>query len=330
MEARMSSHPNSPEMDALSREAIQAFDELNGGVHAGFRPAHAKGILLSGTFTPSPEVSSLTRAPHVSRPSIRVAVRFSDFAGIPTVADNETAHASPRGMATRFYLSEHQHTDIIAHSENGFPVRTAEEFVEFLHAIKASGPDAPHPTPVEKFFGSHPAALAFVQAPQPIPTSFARETFFGVSAYKFSNAQGVTKFGRYRIVPEAGGDYLDAASVAKQSPDFLFDELKSRIAREPVKMRILVQIAAEGDVTDDSTQHWPESRPFVDFGTLELNAVVEQNDEEQRRIIFDPIPRVDGIESSADPLLEPRAAIYLASGRRRRSAPQAQTAAGAD
>jgi catalase len=41
---------------------------------------------------------------------------------------------------------------------------------------------------------------------------------------------------------------------------------------------------------------------------------------EQKRIIFDPIPRVDGIDPSADPLLELRAAIYLLSGRRRRAA----------
>jgi catalase len=41
---------------------------------------------------------------------------------------------------------------------------------------------------------------------------------------------------------------------------------------------------------------------------------------QQKHIIFDPIPRVDGIEPSADPLLELRAAIYLLSGRRRRAA----------
>ena len=41
---------------------------------------------------------------------------------------------------------------------------------------------------------------------------------------------------------------------------------------------------------------------------------------QQKHIIFDPIPRVDGIEPSADPLLELRAAIYLLSGRRRRQA----------
>jgi catalase len=43
---------------ALSRETIEVFDKVNGGVHPGFRPAHAKGILLGGAFTPAPEAAS--------------------------------------------------------------------------------------------------------------------------------------------------------------------------------------------------------------------------------------------------------------------------------
>ena len=77
---------------ALSREAIEVFDKVNGGVHPGFRPAHAKGILLTGTFTPSPEAASLTRAPHLQRNSTPVTVRFSDATGIPTIADNDPQH----------------------------------------------------------------------------------------------------------------------------------------------------------------------------------------------------------------------------------------------
>lgn len=304
--------------DAFSRDALQAFDDLF-GFHPGFRPAHAKGILLSGVFTPSSAVGALTKAPHVSRPSIRIEARFSDGAGIPTVPDYDE-NASPRGLAVRFYLAEHVHTDIIAHSVNAFPTRTAEELVELIRAIAATRPDAPKPTPIEAFLGSHPAALAFVQAPKPIPTSFAREAFYAVNAYKFTNGDGVSKFGRYRIVPQDGSEYLDRSAAAKESPDFLFDEIKGRIARGSVKMRILVQVASEGDVVDDSTIQWPDDRPLVEFGSIELNELVPEGDAAQRQIIFDPIPRVDGIEPSGDPLLDPRASLYLASGHRRRAA----------
>jgi len=304
--------------DSVSRDALQAFDNLFGH-HPGFRPVHAKGILLSGTFTPSANVKELTKAPHVNRPSIPVAVRFSDFAGVPAIPDYDE-NASPRGFALRFYLAEHVHTDIIAHSVDAFPVRTVEEFLEFLRAIASSGPGAPKPSPIEAFLGAHPAALAFVQAPKPTPTSFARESFFSVSAYKFTNQQGASKFGRYRILPVEGNDYLEASAATKKNPNFLFDEIKDRIAHRPVKLRIQVQIAADGDVVDDSTVQWPAQRPVVEFGTVELNGQVPDEEAAQRQIIFDPIPRVDGIESSGDPLLDPRATVYLASGRRRRAA----------
>src|SRR5215472_6568712 len=305
---------------ALSQETIEAFDKVNGGVHPGFRPAHAKGILLRGSFTPSAEAAGLTRAPHIQRASTPVTARFSDFAGIPSVADNDLQNASPRGFALRFHLAEHVHTDIVGHSVDSFPVRTADEFLEFINALVATDPAGPHPHAIEQFLGKHPAALAFVQTPKPIPTSFARESYYAISAVRFTNAGGTSRYGRYRVLPVAGNEYLDDAGAAAQTPNFLLEEIGARVTREPVRFRILVQLAQDGDVTDDSTVRWPESRQLITFGEISLTAVAQNNAAEQQRIIFDPIPRVDGIEASADPLFEPRANIYLMSGRRRREA----------
>jgi catalase len=308
---------NSSELNNFSRNVLQAFDDLN-GLHPGFRPTHAKGILLSGVFTPSASVRQLTRAPHLQQEQTAVTVRFSDFGGIPTVADNDP-NASPRGMAIRFHLAEHVHTDIIAHSVDGFPTRTAEEFVDFLRAAGASGPDAPTPKPIETFLATHPAALRFVQTPQPLPSSFVKESFYAVNAYRFTNEAGMSRYGRYRIHPESGSDYLSPSAAAAASTDFLFEEIRQRLAKSSARMRITVQLAESGDVVDDSTVHWPEDRPLVDFGAVELLSAFPNNEAEQQHIIFDPIPRVDGIDSSGDPLLEPRAAVYLMSGRRRRA-----------
>jgi catalase len=305
---------------ALSHKVIEAFDKLDGGVHPGFRPAHAKGVLLTGTFTPAPEAETLTRAPHLQRPSTPVTVRFSNFAGVPIVADNDPQGAGPRGFAVRFHLAEHVHTDIVGHSVDSFPARTAEGLLDFFNALIATDPAGPHPNAVEQFLAGHPAALAFVQILKPIPTSFAKESFFAVSAFKFTNAAGASRCGRYRIVPAAGNEYLSDADAAAQAPNFLFDELTARIAREPIKFQIVVQLAEPGDVTDDATVRWPAERPLLPFGELALNAVAADNAKAQQHIIFDPIPRVDGIEASGDPLFEPRANIYLMAGQRRRSA----------
>jgi catalase len=305
---------------ALSREVIAAFDKVNGGIHPGFRPAHAKGILLTGAFTPSPDAASLTRAPHLHRRSTPVTVRFSNFAGIPAVADNDSQGAGPRGFAVRLHLAEHVHTDIVAHSVDSFPVRTAEGLLEFLNALIATDPAGPHPNAIEEFLAAHPAAMSFVQTPKPIPTSFAAETFFAISAFRFTNADGRSRYGRYRVLPAAGNRYLDAAEAAIRGPNFLFDEIKERVAKQPVGFRIVVQLAEAGDTIDDATVRWPEDRPILSFGEISLTEVTPNNAGEQQHIIFDPIPRVDGIEASADPLFEPRANVYLMSGRRRRAA----------
>ncbi|MBV9276241.1 MAG: catalase family peroxidase [Verrucomicrobia bacterium] len=310
--------PTDEKLLALSQDLIREFDTIF-GLHPGFRPAHARGTLLAGTFTPAPEATSLTRAPHITRESTPVTARFSSSTGIPLLPDNDP-NANPRGLAVRFHLAEHVHTDIVSHSTDGFPTRTGQEFLEFLRALASSGPETPSPKPVEIFLGSHPAALAFVQTPKPSPSSFAKETYFGVTAMRFTNKEGVSRYGRYRIVPDAGVEHLDSEVMKDKDPNFLFDELKDRIASGPISFQVFVQVAHENDVVDDATVHWPEDRPLIRLGQIVVISPVPDDAQEQKKIIFDPIPRVDGIEPSADPLLELRAAVYLISGRRRRQA----------
>ena len=96
--------------------------------------------------------------------------------------------------------------------------------------------------------------------------------------------------------------------------------LKARVAAGPIGFRVLVQLANPGEVVDDATIHWAETSHLMELGKISLTGAVADDAEAQRQIIFDPIPRVDGIEPSNDPLLELRAAVYLISGRRRRAA----------
>jgi catalase len=310
--------PSDEKIVALSEKLIQQLDAMF-GLHPGFRPAHAKGTLLAGKFTPSPEAASLTRAPHMIRESTPVTVRFSDSTGIPVIPDNDP-NANPHGLGIRFHLAERVHTDIIGHSTDGFPTRTGEEFLEFLQAAASSDPSKPSPSPIEIFLGGHPKALAFVQTPKPAPSSFARESYFGITAMRFTNNDGVVRYGRYRIVPEAGVEHLPDGVAVGKSANFLFDELAGRIAQGPIIFHILVQLANDDDIVDDATIHWPEDRALLNLGTITLTDPVADSGPQQQHIIFDPIPRVDGIDPSADPLLELRAAVYLLSGRRRRAA----------
>jgi catalase len=62
------------------------------------------------------------------------------------------------------------------------------------------------------------------------------------------------------------------------------------------------------------------ARQEVEFGTPAITERVDELAPERLKMIFDPVPRVDGIDSSGDPLIELRSEIYLQSGRRRRAA----------
>jgi glucose/arabinose dehydrogenase len=64
---------------------------------------------------------------------VPITVRFSDFAGVPTVSDADSL-ASPRDMAMKFPLPGQIDTDRVAESYDGFPTRTAEELLEFGRA----------------------------------------------------------------------------------------------------------------------------------------------------------------------------------------------------
>ena len=298
-------------------DILSHLDTAAGGVHAGFRPVHARGVMLAGTFTPGPEAAGLTRAPHANQPVTAVTARFSLAPGVPTAADND-ASASPQGLGLRFHLGEHAHTDIVAHSVNAFPARTGEEFLEFIQAAVASGPGAPNPPPIVAYLAAHPAARHFVETPKPLPVSYARQNYFAITAFRFTDAAGASRYGRFRIVPAAGTAFLTPEETAKKTTDFLAAELSERLTKGAVVFHVRVQMAAAGDDPADSTVIWPDTHPEIELGTITLTERVDELAPERRKIIFDPIPRVDGIESAGDPLTDVRSDIYLKSGRRRR------------
>ncbi len=186
--------------------------------------------------------------------------------------------------------------------------------------LKALGAPPPpegsnEPSAAEKFLGANPAAMRFVQAPKPTPSSFTRETYYAVNAFHFINSAGAKTAFRYRIVPTAGESHMPSSALAFKSPDFLYEELVSAL---PATFKLVAQMAGEGDVVDDATVLWGEGREVVELGEVRVEGVVEG--EGERRIIFDPVPRVEGVEGSGDPLLELRAGVYLIGGRERREA----------
>jgi catalase len=289
------------------------------GVHPGFRANHAKGIVLHGTFTATPEAKTFSKAAHLQGATVPVTVRFSNAGGLPDAPDTHPSMLT-RGMAIKFALPDGSITDIVSISTNGFPVSNGEDFLALLRALAATKPDSPHPSPIEAFAGAHPAAAKAFSTPQPIPVSYGTLPFFGVNAFKFTSADGTVHFGRYRIIPEAGEHYVPEADVAKLAPNFLADDMRARLKTGPVKFKLTVQVADAADVTNDATVAWPESRPIITLGELTINSADPDSLAAEKKLLFVPTNLTPGIEASADPLLGIRTAAYGVSYGRRSKA----------
>jgi catalase len=278
------------------------------------RAAHAKGIVVEGRFAPTVETRALSTAAAFAGDTLPITVRFSNSTGLPDIADADD-QASPHGMAVRFHACEGKNLDVVAHSFNGFPTATAQDFAELMHAISTSGPDAAKPTALDKFLASHPVAVRFLTSQKPPPVSFAALAYFGVNAVAFIDAAGKRTHLRYRFVPQDGEQYLDATARAKMGPNYLGEEIARRLVGNPVMFDWKAQVAETGDRLDDPSTAWPESRRLVTLGTLTIERLAADQAVADK-ILFGPGLLPSGIEA-ADPMLKIRDMAYFLSSKER-------------
>ncbi|MBE7197772.1 MAG: catalase family peroxidase [Parafilimonas terrae] len=297
--------------------AEQTIDVMNTlfGKHPGARANHAKGVVTEGSFTPSPEAATLSKASLFQGPAVPVTIRFSDATGIPTIPDG-SANANPHGLALKFKLSDGSDMDVVTNSLAYFPVATGEEFRDLLQAVAESGPDAKKPTALEHFVQAHPAAATAGETAKS-PSSLARQTYHGVNAFIFVDKAGKRQPFRFRIEPVQGEEILSADDAAKRDPNYLMSEIGPRIAKEPARFKVLAQLAEPGDPTNDATKPWPASRTTVDLGTLTVSKAVPDSAEAEKALLFMPNALTDGIEVSDDPLIDARVQAYAVSFSRR-------------
>ena len=131
--------------------------------------------------------------------------------------------------------------DVVAHSFNGFPVATSDEFGVFLRAIGASRGATAHPTPVETFLDAHPIAKSFVSTQKPPPASYSTAAYFGVNAFRFTNASGQSVHVRYRLAPAAGEQYLTSEAASTKGANYLEAEIAARLRKSPVRFDTILK-----------------------------------------------------------------------------------------
>src|SRR5918998_4337689 len=293
-------------MSSLAQEAVDAINDIS-GVHPGHRAAHAKGTLMSGTFRPNGNARRLTTAAHLQDAPVRVTVLFSNGGGDPGIPDYAR---EGRGMAVKFYLPDGAKTDIVGLSLPCFFVRTPEDFLDFTRARK--DPERLMPD----WLGAHPEALAAIQAAlgtEP-PASYATCAYNSIHSYRWIDAEGGSRFVRYRFEPEEGEQSLSGEEAKARGRDYLQQDI---LGRGESAFRLVVVIAAQEDAVDDPTVEWPQERERVEVGRLVVDGPDREREREGDVLVFDPTRVVDGIDLSDDQILRFRPAAYSASVERR-------------
>lgn len=295
---------------APSTSAVETPLSMVNALHTAFgdhhdRAVHTKGVMLVGTFTPSREARRLTKAPIFANGERPLVARFSLFAGVPDLPDNDDG-ASPAGFAFKITAPDGDDFDVEANQHPDFITATFDEFAVFLRAVGA----AHHGDgkPLDAFLSTHPHAREFL-ASRTYPASYAEATYFGINALKFTNASGRSAFVRYQFAPRDGAHYLSKTERSARSSSYLQDEIVSRVGRRPIVFDWYAQIAERGDRVDDPSVAWPDTRKRVLLGTITLDRQPADPMTAQRTLLFLPGQPHPGVEA-ADPMLVMRNTAY--------------------
>jgi catalase len=127
------------------------------------------------------------------------------------------------------------------------------------------------------------------------------------------NSAYEAQYARYHWEPEAGVAGQTLEKLQKQPPSYLFEELETRLQKAPVVFNLVLQLAGEGDPTDDPTAPWPDDRPSVRIGRLEIVRTTTVEEIGDPVILHDPTRLTDGIEPSDDAVLAVRRGVYEVS-----------------
>ncbi len=289
-------------------DAIEAIRGA-GGARPGHRALHAKGTLYRGTFTATPDATMLSRAKHLDGSLVPALIRFSNGSGNPAQPDGSP---SVRGMAVKFTLPDGSTTDVSTQTARLFVSSTPEGFVDLLKAMR---PGLTAPLRMARYLLTHPRALGalpVLRDASRIPASYATIEYHGLHAFRWVAADGSARFVRYHLVPAAPENYLSGSDARNKDPNFLTDELKTRLDDGPVRFEFRVQIAGPTDSTVDPSAAWQNTQ-VVTVGTIEITGLDTEREHGDDIVVFDPMRVTDGIEPSDDPVLRFRTLAYSAS-----------------
>ena len=310
--------------EAIDEALVDALAAIYGR-HPGHRAVHAKGTWARGTFRATAEAAALCRAEHLQGTEVDALVRFSNASGDPASHD---ADRDNRGIGVKLRVRDGVETDILGTTSPAFIARTPEDFLEVLR-LRRPDPVTGQPD-MEKlgaYLAAHPeaqtAALATINS-EP-PESFATLTYFSPHAFRLLAADGAATWVRWRWRSPEGERRIADETARLRGRDYLREELAERVGAGTVELELVFQLADEGDPLEDPTAVWPDERPRVLAGRLQLSELIESPERDGHIDVFDPLRLIDGVEPSTDPILHERPRAYSVSAYRRWDRPSSES-----
>jgi len=306
---------------------VDGFEKAYGD-YPGFRRNHAKGVCVTGYFESNGKGLQVSKAVLFQPGRVPVIGRFSLGSSLPYVPD---APGIPRGLGIDYKMSDGEEWRTTMINLPVFPFKDPQAFYDNMMA-SALDPVTHQPDPKKQaaFLASHPEAahaLGVFKSHEP-SSGFDNTTFYGLTAFIFTNGEGKATPVRWTLVPEQ--PYVAASAAPAGDTNYLFRGVVASILQHPVRWHLMLTLAQPGDPTNNSTAEWPAGREQVDVGTLTLNGVEAEEGSPTRVVNFDPLVLPAGISPSDDPLLSARSGVYSESFTRRageKAAPSAITPA---
>ena len=294
------------------------------------RVVHAKGAGAHGYFKCYKCMKKYTCADFLSEDNKKtpVFVRFSTVIGSKGSADTVR---DPRGFAVKFYTDEGNY-DIVGNDLPVFFIRDAIKFPDVIHSLKPS-PDT-NLKDVSRFWdfiSNTPEAthmIVWLYSDLGIVKSYRHMDGFGVNTYVWVNEKGERKFIKYHWKSMQGVEGVNRKEgeiLAGLEPDIAVKDLYEAIEKgDYPQYELCVQMMdieescnLEFDPLDD-TKIWPEDRfPLIKVGLMTLDKNPDNFFTEVEQSAFCPANVINGIELSADKMLQGRGFSYTDTQRYR-------------
>jgi catalase len=295
-----------PSHRLTAKEMVRAL-EPPGGPTLGHRRNHAKGICFTGTFEANGDGAVLSKAQVFERGQYPVIGRFNIAGPDPHTPD---PMAQVRGLGIRILTPSGQEWRSAMIDAPVFAAPTPQAFVAFLNAASSKDPNA-----FRQYSTAHPEILTFIDwiKNHPRTESWAETRFNSLDSFVFVDSSGSGHVVRWSLIPHSPTVAISPADLAKRDPNFLAEDITTRVGGSPQRWELVVTIANPGDPTADPTKLWPVDRRTVDAGTLIVQQVIPEADGPCRDINYDPAVLPPGITTSDDPFPAARSAAYRVS-----------------